>query len=154
MCVVHTLALSEQIHIASISKLVCTLLNYRVLETVALQFFFQMIILSMHLYTSDECHAWFHLYGTSRPARSASKAKKCKMKNSCSQWDRLTGANQSSKQICALRRVFDLKLSGIYLTEIILKTLGCQWTIRPRCIYIVYVTIRLHGFHLPWFNNC
>ena len=40
--------------------------------------FFQMIILSMHLYTSDECHTWFHLYGTSRPARSALKAAKWK----------------------------------------------------------------------------
>ena len=46
-----------------------------------------MIILSLHLYTSDECYAWFHLYGTSRPARGASKAKKCKIKNSCSHWD-------------------------------------------------------------------
>ena len=41
----------------------------------------------MHLYASDECHAWFHFYGTSGPARSLSKATKCKMKNSCSQWD-------------------------------------------------------------------
>ena len=37
----------------------------------------------MHVYTSDECHAWFHLYEASRPARSASKATKYKMKNSC-----------------------------------------------------------------------
>ena len=50
-------------------------------------FLFQMIILSMHLYTSNEYHAWFHLYGTKRPARSASKAKKCKMENSCPRWD-------------------------------------------------------------------
>ena len=48
---------------------------------------FQMIILSMHLYTFDERHAWFHLYVTSRPARSASKATKSKMKNSCLRWD-------------------------------------------------------------------
>ena len=41
----------------------------------------------MHLYTSDERHAWFYLYGTSQPAGSASKATKCKMGNSCSQWD-------------------------------------------------------------------
>ena len=46
-----------------------------------------MIILSIQLYTSDECHAWFHLDGTSRPIRSASKATKCKMKNSCPQWE-------------------------------------------------------------------
>ena len=46
-----------------------------------------MIILPMHLFTSDERHAWFHLYGVSRPARSVSKAKKYKMKNSCSPWD-------------------------------------------------------------------
>ena len=42
---------------------------------------------SMHLYTSGERHAWFHLHGTSRPVRSASKATKYKMKNSCPQWD-------------------------------------------------------------------
>ena len=41
----------------------------------------------MHLYTSDGRHAWFHLHGSSRPARSVSEAKKCKMKNSCPQWD-------------------------------------------------------------------
>ena len=40
--------------------------------------------LSMHLYTSDGRHAWFHLHGTSRPARSASEATKYKMKNSLS----------------------------------------------------------------------
>ena len=69
-------------------NIVRTLLNYRLLGTSTAAIFFQVIILSMHLYTSDECHAWFHLYGTSRPARSASKAKKCiKMKNSCPQWD-------------------------------------------------------------------
>ena len=43
--------------------------------------------LSMHLYTSDGRHAWFHLHGTSRPARSASEARKYKMKNSCPLWD-------------------------------------------------------------------
>ena len=42
-------------------------------------FFFGMM--SMHLYTSDEYHSWFHLYGNSRCARSASKATKYKMKN-------------------------------------------------------------------------
>ena len=41
----------------------------------------------MHIYNSDGRHAWFHLYGTSRPVRSASEAKKYKMKNSCPQWD-------------------------------------------------------------------
>ena len=40
--------------------------------------------LSMHLYTSDGRHAWFHLHGTSWPARSASEATKYKMKNSLS----------------------------------------------------------------------
>ena len=40
--------------------------------------------LSMHLYNSDERHAWFHLHGTSRPDRSASEATKYKMKNSLS----------------------------------------------------------------------
>ena len=39
-----------------------------------------MAILSLHLYTSDERYAWFHLYGTSRPARSALKATEYKMK--------------------------------------------------------------------------
>ena len=38
----------------------------------------------MHLYYSDGRHAWFHLHGTSRPARSASEATKCKMKNALS----------------------------------------------------------------------
>ena len=68
-------------------KLVCNLLNYRVLGTSTATVFFQMIILSMHLYTSDGRHVWFHFHGTSRPVRSASKAKKYKMKNSCPQWD-------------------------------------------------------------------
>ena len=35
-----------------------------------------MVILSMHLYTSDDSHAWFHLHDTRRPASNASKAKK------------------------------------------------------------------------------
>ena len=70
-------------------KLVRTLLSYPVLgiSTAAIFLFFQMIILSMYLYTSDGRRAWFHLYGTSRPARSASKATKYKMKNPCQQWD-------------------------------------------------------------------
>ena len=37
--------------------------------------FFQMIILSMHLYTLDESHAWFHLYVTSQHARSVKSDK-------------------------------------------------------------------------------
>ena len=37
--------------------------------------------LSMHIYNSDGRHAWFHLHGASRPARSASEATKFKMKN-------------------------------------------------------------------------
>ena len=32
--------------------------------------------LSMHIYNSDGRHAWFHLHGASRPARSASEATK------------------------------------------------------------------------------
>ena len=56
-------------------------------EQVPPPFFFQMIILSMHLYTWDGRHAWFHLHGSSRPARSASEATKYKMKHSCSHWD-------------------------------------------------------------------
>ena len=35
--------------------------------------------------TSDECHVSIQLYRTSRPARSATKAAKYKMKNSCRQ---------------------------------------------------------------------
>ena len=38
----------------------------------------------MHLYNSDGRHAWFHLHGASRPARSASEATKYKIKNSLS----------------------------------------------------------------------
>ena len=57
-------------------KLVRTPLNYR-----------EMILLSMRLYTSDERHHWFPLYGTSRTARCASKATKYKMKNDCPPWD-------------------------------------------------------------------
>ena len=56
-------------------KLSCTR-NYIVPPT----FFFQMIILPMHLYTSDGRHAWFHLHGTCRPAWSAPGAIKHKMK--------------------------------------------------------------------------
>ena len=41
----------------------------------------------MHLYTSDDHHAWYHLNETWRPARSVSKATKYKIKNSCPQWD-------------------------------------------------------------------
>ena len=37
--------------------------------------------LSMHIYNSDGRHAWFHLHGASRPARSGSEATKYKMKN-------------------------------------------------------------------------
>ena len=67
-------------------KLVRTLLNYDVLGTSTAAVFFQMIILSMHIYISDGRHAWFHLYGASRPARSTPKATKYKMKNPCPQW--------------------------------------------------------------------
>ena len=70
-----------------ILKLVRTLLNYRVLGTSI-----TAIFLSNHhsLYEPIYLwwmHAWFHLYGTSQPARSSSKAIKCKIKNSCPQWD-------------------------------------------------------------------
>ena len=43
--------------------------------------------LSMHLYTSDGRHAWFHLHWTSRPVRTASEATKYIMNNFCPQWD-------------------------------------------------------------------
>ena len=42
--------------------------------------------LSMHLYNSDGRHAWFHLHGTSRPDRSASKRQNTKWKIPCPQW--------------------------------------------------------------------
>ena len=58
-----------------------TNLNYRVLGTsTAAIFLSNNHFLYAHI-TSDECHAWFHLYETSRPARSASKATKYKMKS-------------------------------------------------------------------------
>ena len=68
-------------------KLVRNILNNRVLGTSKAAIFFKMIILSMHPYTSDGRHAWFHLYRASRPARSASKAKKYKMKKIRPHWD-------------------------------------------------------------------
>ena len=37
--------------------------------------------LSMHIHNPDGRHAWFHLYGTSRPVRSASEAKKIQNEN-------------------------------------------------------------------------
>ena len=58
-CVVNTLDLSKQIHIASILKLVCTLLNYRVLGTsTAAIFLSNDHSLYMHLYTSDEVYRY------------------------------------------------------------------------------------------------
>ena len=70
-------------------KLVRTNLNYRlhVLGTSTTANFLSNDNSLYASITSDECHAWFHLYGTSRPARSTSKATKYKMKNSCSPWD-------------------------------------------------------------------
>ena len=55
--------------------------------------------LSMHLYTSDWCHAWFHLYGASQPARSASKAPPPPSKNT--KWKILVhnGTRTDSPQI-------------------------------------------------------
>ena len=35
-----------------------------------------MIVFSMHLYNSDEGHAWFHLYGTSRPCQECIESEK------------------------------------------------------------------------------
>ena len=58
-------------------KLVRTLSKYRVLGTST-----TVILLSNDhslcapIYTSEECHAWYHLYGTSRPTRNTSKATK------------------------------------------------------------------------------
>ena len=61
-------------------------LNYLVVGTItcfctAAIFFFQMIILSMHLYTLDERHAWFYLYRTSQPVRRTLKAEKIQNEN-------------------------------------------------------------------------
>ena len=48
--------------------------NYRVLETSTVAIFLPNDPCLYARFTSNECHACFHLYGTSRPARSASKA--------------------------------------------------------------------------------
>ena len=87
----------------------------------------------MHLYTLHERHAWFHLYGTSRPATCASKATKCKMKNVCQRWD----SNQQP---------WDLK-SDALLTEIRglcwkLYYLNCLYT----SMYFRYQCIHWHKF--------
>ena len=72
-------------------KLVRTNLNYHVLgfiTAIIICQIFQMIILFYAPLTSDESHAWFHLYGLSRPSMSAWKAEKFKyIKNACPQWD-------------------------------------------------------------------
>ena len=66
-----------------ISKQVCTNLNYCVLEESTTTIFLSNDHSLYAPITSDECHAWLYLYGTSRPARSALKATKYKMeKNS------------------------------------------------------------------------
>ena len=67
-------------------KLVHINLNYSVLGTSAAAIFLS----NGHLYapvTSDEGHTWFHLSGLGRPASSAWKAKKYKIKHSCTHWD-------------------------------------------------------------------
>ena len=61
-------------------KLVHTNLNYPVLGTSTAAIFLSYDHSFYAPITSDECHAWFHLYKTSWPARSAWKAKKHKMK--------------------------------------------------------------------------
>ena len=69
-------------------KLVRTLLNYRVLGTSTAGVFSFKLSFSLWTYiTRMNVMLDFILYGTSRSARSASKAKKFKMKNSYSQWE-------------------------------------------------------------------
>ena len=68
-------------------KLVRTNLNYFVLGTNTAAIFLSNDNSLYAPITSNECHARFHLYGTRRLARSASKAWKYKMKNACPQLD-------------------------------------------------------------------
>ena len=49
-------------------------------------------------FTSDECHAWFHLYGTSQPARRASKATNIKKGKSLAHG----GTQTHNLKICSL----------------------------------------------------
>ena len=58
-------------------KLVRTNLNYCILGTSTVAIFLSNDHFPYaSIITLDECHAWFHLYGTSRPARNASKTTK------------------------------------------------------------------------------
>ena len=59
-------------------KLVRTNLNYCILGTSTATIFLSNDHFPYASITSDECHAWFHLYGTSRPGRNVSKATKFK----------------------------------------------------------------------------
>ena len=60
-------------------KLVRTHLNYLVLGTSTAVIFLSNDHSLYAPITSDDCQVWFHLYGLSRPVRSAWKAKKYKI---------------------------------------------------------------------------
>ena len=63
-----------------IFTLVRTKLNYSVLKTNTAAVFLSNDHSLYAPFSSDECQSWFHLYGTSRTARSSSKVTKYKMK--------------------------------------------------------------------------
>ena len=104
-------------------------------ELVPPPFFFQMIIFSMHLYTSNERHACFHLYGASRPARSASKATQSKIKISCPQWD-------------STQQPWNLKSDALpFELTSLKKDVLCKWLLCIHVgiyIYIVHISKETH----------
>ena len=74
---------SEKIFIFTKASLYVKASAHSFKQLISRLFLIIFLSLSMHLYTSDGRHAWFHLHRTSRPARCASEATKYKMKNSC-----------------------------------------------------------------------
>ena len=97
-----------------------TLLNYRVLGISTTAVLFQMIILSMHLNISYRRHALFHLYWTSRHARSSSKATKYKMKILTHSGTRTHNLEIWSLMLYRLSLTSSLK--AVYLNDLITYT--------------------------------
>ena len=89
------------------------------LNLIYLSFFVQYI-------TSDECHAWFHLYGTSRPARSASKATKYKMTKVLP----TVGLEPTALKYVA-------RCSTDWATRALMKTLLLKWSLLVWLLYII-----------------
>ena len=83
-------------------KLVRTNLNYRVLGTSTAAIFLSNVHSLYAPITSDEFHALFHLYGTSRPATSALKATQYKIKNLVHSWTRTQNLEMSSLMLYRL----------------------------------------------------